>query len=291
MTRSTINWEEIPSPLLGERALRLCLKCGFDVMTKQMGLQARTAYSEMKKFVPDPSAFRGEPQRPLFRSAAEKVPCPYCEAAKRWVATIRLVEIDEHKDITKQIKRLLAAIKQKPEQYTIVKDARTPVQVFSDWLERLSHRLNFDGEMWLRDAAIEYLRRRAPLADWSEVENIRRIFPSRRLEDGWEREGHRLYVAPLLYADILVVQYLLSRTHLHGALTFEGRLTNLEFFHRLRRFNYIERRGLEADDLSSALESAIAKLAEEGEIKPRSVIDRSAYLDQLKAIYDKVKSK
>jgi hypothetical protein len=205
------------------------------------------------------------------------------------VATVHGIEIEAHREIAKEIRKLLAEIKQKPDEFTIIKDERAPVQVFSDWLERLSQRLNFAGEMWLRDAAIEYLRRRAPLADWSGVENIGRIFLSRRLEEGWERDGHRLYLAPTLYGDVLVIQYLLGRAHLHGALTFEGRLTLFEFFHRLRRLGYLEKRGIEAADPSSALEGAIAKLAEEGEIKPYFIIDRRAYLDQLKAIYDKIK--
>ena len=291
MAPTTINWETIPAPLLAERPLRLCLKCGFDVLTKQLGLAPRTAYSEMKKFVPDPAAFRGEPQRPLFPGAGAPAPCPYCGAAKRWVATVRALEIDAHRDAAKAVRKLLAEVKKRPAEYTIVKEARTPIEVFSDWLDRLSHRLNFSGEMWLRDAALEYLRRREPLADWSGAENIARVSLSRRLEEGWERDGQRLYLAPPLYGDILVVQYLLGRAHLHGALTFEGRLTPFEFFHRLRRLGYLERRGIEADDPGSALEGAVARLAEEGEIKPHFVIDRTAYLEQLKTVYDRVKSK
>jgi len=291
MAQAAIDWGAIPPQLLNERSLRLCLKCGFDLMTKQLGLAPRTAYSEMKKFVPDPAAFRSEPQRPLFRSVEAGVACPYCGAAKRWVATVRAIEVEAHLDVAKPAKKLLAAVKKHPDKYAVVKDPRTPAQVLSDWLERLSQRLNFEGEMWLRDAGVEYLRRREPMADWTGVENIRLIFLSRRLDSGWDREGDRIYLAPALYGDVLVIQYLLSRTHLHGALTLEGRLTPFEFFHRLRRIGYLEKRGIEAADPGTALEGAVAKLAEEGEIKPQLIIDRCAYLDQLKTIYDKVKSK
>jgi hypothetical protein len=290
MGKAAINWESIPPQLITELFLRQCLKCGFDLMTKRLGLAARTAYSEMKKFVPDAQAFRArEVERPLFRSAESAVPCPYCEAAKRWVATIRLVEIDVHKDISKQAKALLTAVRRHEEEYTIAKDTRLPIQVFSDWLERLSHRLNFDGERWMRDATLEYLRRREPGADWSESEKVSQVLPSRRLEEGWEQDGNRLYLSPALYGDVLVVQYLLSRTHLHGARTFEGRLTAFEFYHRLRRAGYLEKRGIEADDPGSALEGAINKLSEEGVIKPVSIIDRTAYLEQLKALYERMK--
>ena len=289
MSNTEINWENIPSALRCERRIRICLKCGFDLMTKQMGLASRTAYSEMKKFIPEAVSFRAEAQRPLFRGPEAAMPCPYCNAAKRWVATLRAIEIDRHRDLAKPVKQLLAAIKRKPDEYTIVKDTRTPVQVFSDWLERTSLGLNFEGEMWLRDAAIAYLQRCEPLSDWSGVENVRRILLSRRLEKGSERDGNRLYVALVPYGDVLVVQYLLGRTHLHGALTFEGRLTAFEFFHRLRRLGYLERRSLEADDPSSLLESAVAGLSEEGEIKPYMIIDRSSYLKQLKTVYEKMK--
>jgi hypothetical protein len=86
-----------------------------------------------------------------------------------------------------------------------------------------------------------------------------------------------------------VVQYLLGRTHLHGALTFEGRLTAFEFFHRLRRIGYLEKRGIDANDSSAFFENAISSLAEDGEIKPQTIIDRSSFLTQLKLLYDKMK--
>jgi hypothetical protein len=289
MVRAEINWDQIPPSLRVERPVRVCLKCGFDIFTKQLGLAPRTAYSEMRKFTPDPAAFRAEPQRPLFRSPEAGVPCPYCGAAKRWVATLRAVEIEAHRDVAKETRKLLAALKRKPEQYVIRKDARSPVEVFSDWLDRLSLAFDFTGEIWLRDAAIAWLERCEPSSDWADAANISRIHPSRRLAEGWEREGHRLYLSPALYGDVLVVQYLLSRTHLHGGVTFEGRLTPFEFFHHLRRHGYLTARGIEADDPPALLEGAIAHLAAVGEIKPHLVIDRTAYLELLKKTYDRLK--
>lgn len=289
MAKEAINWESVPAVLRHERELRICLKCGFDLFTRQLGLAARTAYSEMKKFVPAVEAFTA-PQRPLFSSIEAQPPCPYCGAAARWIARLRLIQIEAPREAAKPARSLLAALKKRPEEYTIIKDRRAPIELFSDWLERTSLGLNFEGEMWLRDAAILYLERRDPLADWSGIENVSRVLPSRRLEEGWEREGNRIYLAPALYGDLLVIQYLLSRTHLHGAMTFEGRLTPFEFFHRLRRLGYLERRGLEADDPGMLLEAAIARLAEEGEIKSHLIIDRASYLEQLKSLYEKVKN-
>jgi hypothetical protein len=289
MPRSVINWEDIPESLLSERTVKVCLKCGFDLMTKQLGLARRTAYTEMRKFAPASADFRRQLERPLFTGSPRKVRCPYCDAAKRWIATIRLLGIDEHREARKNIRPLLTALKTKPEEYITLKENRSAVDVFSDWLERTSLGLDFEGEMWLRDAAIAYLQRREPMADWSDAENINHIFLSRRLDEGWERVGNRLYLSPALYGDVLVVQYLIGRTHLHGALTFEGRLTPFEFFHRLRRLGYLEKRGIAANDPGSLLEAAIEALAAVGEIKPRYVIDRTDYLKQLKTLYDGMK--
>lgn len=289
MTKAKIIWENVPESLRSEKSVRVCLKCGFDLMTKQMGLAARTAYTEMRRFVPQPAAFRTEPQRPVFVSSGPVSNCPYCEAAKRWIATISAIGIDAHRDIRKVAKEVLAAVKRKPTEYSIVKDTRTPVQVFSDWLDRTSLGLNFDGEMWLRDAAVQYLRRHEPLADFTGLENVSRILLSRRIEKGWEREVNRIFLSPVLYGDVLVVQYLLGRTHLHGALTLEGRFTHFEFFHRLRRLGYLEARGVGTEEPTEFLESAIDKVAEDGDIKPHLIIDRTAFLAQLKVVFDKMK--
>ena len=289
MAKAGINWEDVPQALLSERSVQVCLKCGFDVMTRQMGLAARTAYTEMRKFAPVSSDFQRRVDRPLFHSSNPKSRCPYCDAAKRWVTTIRRIEIDEHRDARKPVKALLTSIKKKPAEYIILKEARTSVEVFSEWLERTRSALDFESETWPLDAALAFIQRRDPAADWSDIHEVTRVQLSRRTENDWERVGPRLFVSPSLYGDLLVVQYLLSKTHLHGALTFEGRLTLFEFFHRLRRLGYLESKNIQADDPGSMLESAVASIAGEGDIKPHLVIDRTAYLDQLKSLYDGMK--
>ena len=289
MPKAGTNWDDVPRALVSERSVQVCLKCGFDVMTRQLGLAARTAYTEMRKFAPASSSFQGRTDRPLFHSSKRQKTCPYCDAVKRWIATIRRIEIYEHRDARKPIRALIASIKKKPAEYIIVKEAKTQVEVFSDWLERTSNDLDFENEAWPLEAALLFLQRREPAADWSEIEEIKRIQLSRRTETDHEKVGARLFVSPSLYGDVLVVQYLLSKSHLHGAMTFEGRLTLFEFFHRLRRLGYLESKGIKADDPSSMLEAAIAAIAGEGDIKPHVVIDRTAYLDQLKKLYDGMK--
>ena len=289
MAKAGLNWDSVPQALLSERSVQVCLKCGFDVMTRQMGLAARTAYTEMRKFSPASSDFHGRIERPLFHSSNPKSRCPYCDAAKRWITTIRRVEIDEHRDARKPVRALIASIKKKPGDYIILKEAKNSVEVFSDWLERTNSELDFEAETWLLDAARAFLPRREPTADWTTIDEITRIQLSRRNENDSEKVGSRLFVSPALYGDVLVIQYLLSKTHLHGALTFEGRLTLFEFFHRLRRLGYLESKKIEADDPSTMLEGAIASIASEGDIKPHFVIDRTEYLEQLRSLYEGMK--
>ena len=140
-------WEEIPAALRHKRVLRVCAKCGFDLLTRQMGLATRTAYTEMRKFVPALSAFRANPPRPGFLSNEKAPVCPYCGAPKRWITSIVALEFDAHSEIRKKTREFLAAAKKKTDEYFIAKDPRSPVQVFSDWLERASSSLNFEGEM------------------------------------------------------------------------------------------------------------------------------------------------
>src|SRR5678815_3401368 len=199
MAKAAINWDDVPEALLSERSVQVCLKCGFDLMTRQMGLAARTAYTEMRKFVPASGNFQGRMDRPLFQSSDPKSRCPYCDAAKRWVTTIRRIEIDEHRDARKPIRALLASIKKKPAEYSILKEAKSSVEVFSEWLERVRSNLDFESEDWPLDAALAFLERRDPGADWSDNHEIKRIQISRRTETDWEKVGSRIFVSPSLY--------------------------------------------------------------------------------------------
>ena len=47
-------------------------------------------------------------------------------------------------------------------------------------------------------------------------------------------DSGRLFLAPELFDELLLVQYLVSRSHLAGGLTLERRYTLPELWHRLR---------------------------------------------------------
>ena len=120
-------------------------------------------------------------------------------------------------------------------------DKRT---VFFDWLDTLLGNLDLDDDAWLLETTRAYLARLEPKTDWAEIfAGLRAVRRSQRLAEGWERDGARLFLAPLVYSEVLIVQYLLSRSHVHGGRTLEGRLTLQELIRRLRYGGYLDAKG------------------------------------------------
>src|ERR1700754_2105009 len=238
MKKSAINFAVIPASAVSETRLSICLKCAFDLFTRHLKLALRTAYSELRKHVPEESDFSGaSTTRPHFFDDKTLTHCPYCNGARRWFAAFTACRIDAHPIFEKERKKLWAALKKAPERYTLWQPERTRMQIFSEWLDRLKRATDFDNDDWLLTAAVETIKRAAPSNGWNEILNtgVERVQVSRQVEGDWQYDNHWLYVSPALYGDLLMVQHLLSRSHLHGGRTFEGRLTLPEFMKRLRR--------------------------------------------------------
>jgi hypothetical protein len=294
MAKSDISFDTIPGSALSETTLRICLKCAFDFFTRQLKLAPRTAYTELRKHVPEESDFTGaSTARPHFFPEEAQTHCPYCNASKRWFADFRAIRIDAHSSFEKQRKKLWAALKKKPDRFTLWSPKRTQMQIFSQWLERVKRGLDFDDSGWLLHVAVEHIKRASPSNEWDEVlaEGVRRVQLSRQVEDGWHYENGWLYVTPELYGDSLMVQHLLSRSHMHGGRTFEGRLTFQEFMKRLRRIGYFEAKGINESDPFEAFEQTISHIVESGPDAVYYAVDRGDYLDKLKSIYDKKREK
>jgi hypothetical protein len=138
-------------------------------------------------------------------------------------------------------------------------------------------------------AAREYLQRREPKTDWAEVfKGARQVRRSQRLEEGWERDGARLFLAPALYDDVLLVQYLVSRSHRHGGRTFEGRLTLRELARRMRYGGHLEAHGIDSRDEFEILEQLVERLTGgDAPAKLHFIIDRRDLLDTAKEVYDR----
>ena len=292
--KAEVSFEMIPRSLLFEVTLTLCLKCAFDFFTKQLKLAPRTAYSELKKHVPGESDFTGAAtSRPHFFEGSDVDHCPYCNASKRWFARFKAIRIDSHPSIEKERKKLWSALKKDPERFALWTHQKTPTEIFSEWLERLKRRSNLDSDEWLIPAAVEAVQRSHPSVDLDSVvqTGVKRVQISRQLDVDWNYSDGWLYLAPETYGDILLIQYLISRSHLHGGRTVEGRLTLQELMSRLKRIGYFEAKGIQFSDLYQTLEESVDKLVASGPTAVYYAVDRSDYIKQLRTVYDKKREK
>jgi hypothetical protein len=268
----------------------LCLACIFDLFTKQLGLAPRTASTEIRRYAPSIEELTAkEPQRPFFKDLGEKNPrCPYCDAAKRWHARLETFRIEGGKATDAARRALVKSLPSRDEQFQVQEVKSKARAVFFEWLEALGQVLDFeDDRAWMLAAARSYLERREPKTAWAEVfEGVRQVRRSHRVEEGWERDGSRLYLAPALYNDVLLVQYLVSRSHRHGGRTFEGRLTLPELVRRMRHAGHLDARGITDRDQFDVLEKLVDGLAGgDAPLKLYYIIDRRDLLDKVKTVY------
>jgi hypothetical protein len=256
-----------------------------------MGLAPRTAYGEIRRYAPTVSELTArDPQRPFFKAdESEKNPrCPYCDAAKRWHARVDTYRVEGDKASDSARRALLKKLPSKDEQFQVHEEKKRAREVFFEWLERLGQGLDFeDDRAWMMEASRRYLERREPKTDWAAAfDRLGQVRRSQRLEEGWEREGSRLYLAPPLYNDVLLVQYLVSRSHRHGGRTFEGRLTLPELVRRMRYSGHLEAQGITDRDQFEVLEQLIERLTGGATAaKLYFLIDRRDFLDKVKSVY------
>jgi hypothetical protein len=70
-----------------------------------------------------------------------------------------------------------------------------------------------------------------------------------------------MYLAPQLYSEAILIQYLVSRSHAHGGMTLEGRLTLMDLIRKLRYGGYLERIGVTELDPGEVFERLVDHLA------------------------------
>jgi hypothetical protein len=283
-----LDLSEFPPGTVVEYTRLLCLACIFDLFTKQMHLAPRTAYVEIKRHAPTVAELSAPVAvRPYFDSTERHPRCPYCAAAKRWHARFDTYRIEGSKATDAPRRALVKSLPKTDDQFLLIEVRSTRRAVFFEWLDALGRTLDFDDEAWLRQATRAYLERVAPKTDWPEAfDGVRAVRRSQRLAEGWERDGARLFLAPALYFDVLLVQYLVSRAHAHGGLTFEGRLTLHEFVRRLRHAGYLNAHGADALDQFEALEKVIEDLTGgAANVKLYYIVDRRDFLDKVKTVY------
>ncbi len=262
--KDVLDFGEFPAGSVTRHEVTLCLSCIFKLFTNQMGLAPRTAYNEIRRYAPTVEELTSrEPQRPFFKPSEEKNPrCPYCDAPKRWHARLGVYRVEGGKASDAARRALVKKLPTKDEQFLVNEEKRTAKQVFFEWLERLGQALDFETDAaWMLAAARTYLERREPKADWAAAfDGARIVRRSQRIEEGWERDGARLFLAPALYNDVLLVQYLVSRSHRHGGRTFEGRLTLPDLVGRMRRGGHLDAQGITDRDRFDVLEQLVEHL-------------------------------
>ncbi len=279
---------EFPPGTVATYTRLVCLACIFDLFTKQMRLAPRTAYTEIKRHAPTVAELTAHTTtRPYFDSTEKHPRCPYCDAAKRWHARFDTYRIEGVKAADAPRRALVKALPKAEDQFLVNEVRSTRRAVFFEWLDTLGRTLDFTDDAWLIGATRAYLERLEPKTDWAEVfAGVRAVRRSQRLEAGWERDGARLFLAPPLYMDALLVQYLVSRAHAHGGLTMEGRLTLHELIRRLRHAGHLAAHGADEGDQFEALEKLIEDLTGgDAPVKLHYVIDRRDFLDKVKTVY------
>ena len=240
----------------------VCLACIFDIFTKQLGLAPRTAFSEVKRHAPtiEELTSRGA-TRPYFDSEEKHPHCPYCGKPKRWLARFDTYCIEGGKSTDVARRALIKKLPKADGQFLVIEKKSDSRAVFFEWLDTLGRSLDLNDESWLVDATRMYLERRDPKTNWDEpFEELRAVRRSSRLTEGWELDGVRLFLAPNLYSEALLIQYLVSRSHAHGGMTLEGRLTLMDLIRRLRYYGYLDNIGITEREPGEVFEKLIDHL-------------------------------
>ena len=286
--KKDLDLSAFPPGSVTEFSTLVCLACTFDIFTNQLGLAPRTAYSEIRKYSPTVAELTASKAVPPFFDSEETRPhCPYCNAAKRWHARFDTFCIEGGKTTDAARRQLIKSLPKKDNQVDVIEVKSDKRSVFFDWLDTLLGSLDLDDETWLLETARAYLARLEPKTDWAEVfAGLRAIRRSQRLETGWEKDGSRLFLAPAVYSEVVIIQYLVSRSHVHGGRTLDGRLTLQDLIRRLRYGGYLEAKEIAAGDQFEILEQLMEKLAGgSGNVKLYYIVDRRDFLEKVKSVY------
>jgi hypothetical protein len=282
-----LDFSDFPPGTVTEYTTLVCLACIFDIFTKQIGLAPRSAYTEIKRYSPTVEELTSRKAvRPFFDSDEKHPRCPYCNAAKRWHARLDTHCIEGGKTTDAPRRKLVKSVEKKKDQFAVLELKSNRRNAFFDWLDTLRITLDLNEPTWLLEATKAYLERKAPRENWTELfEGLRTVRPSSRLDDGWEREGARLFLAPPLYNESLLVQYLVSRSHEHGGRTLEGRLTLMELLRRMRKGGYLAAHSIEGVDQFEIFEKLLDEVAGGGSVKLYYIVDRREFVEKVKAVY------
>jgi hypothetical protein len=270
----------------------LCVACVWQIFTRALNLAPKTALSEIKRYTPSFEELTSAAAVRPFFAAQDKQPCPYCGSPAKWHARIQTHRIESGKATDVLRRNLVKSLPKSDDQFAVLEQKATQQHAFFEWREKISDHLDLDDPRWLRDVSLHYLSRKEPKVNWQAefaavhaIRRSRRLGPEQEPAKAWEVDGDRLFLAPMLFDELLLVQYLVSRSQLAGGLTLERRFTLPELWHRLRHSGYLRSIGVQADNPSDALEQMLAHLSG-GEASARYyyIVDRRELLEKVKTL-------
>jgi hypothetical protein len=293
-----VDLSAFPTESITSSERSLCVACVWQIFTRAMSLAPKTALAEMKRYTPSLEELTSaETVRPFFptpeKAAQEKHPCPYCGSPAKWQARIETHRIESGKATDVLRRNLVKSLPKSDDQFVVLEQKATQQHAFFEWLEKISEHLDLDNPVWLRDVSLHYLSRKEPKVNWAaEFVGVHSIRRSRRLgpdqdapAKAWQVEFGRLFLAPMLFDELLLVQYLVSRSQLAGGLTLERRYTLPELWHRLRHSGYLRSIGVQAGNPSDALEQILAHLSGgEASVRYYYIVDRRELLQSVKSL-------
>ncbi len=285
--QASLDLGKLPPESVTKMERGICLACVWTVFTRHLGLAPRTALLEIKRYTPSLSELGAAAvTRPYVTAQVGKEPCPYCGASSKWVARLPIYRIESGKATDVLRRELVKSLPSKDGQFIVLEQKATQQKAFFEWLETVSRELDLADPGWMREVSRHYLSRKEPKVDWQTwFGGVRSIRRSRRLEEGWEVDNGRLFFSPTLFDELLLVQYLLSRSHRSGGVTLEGRYTLAELFHRLRNSGYLRAVGVDAGNPADALEQLIDYLSGgEAALRFYYIVDRRPWLAAAKGL-------
>jgi hypothetical protein len=282
---ASLDLSAFPPEAVAQLERWLCLACVLDVFTRHMGLTRAAVNRELARYEPSAGEVTASSlARPYFSTPSPEGGCPYCGSPKKWHARLPVVRIEGGKATDALRRKLVRGLP--PRQFAVLEQKATGQRAFFDWLEGVSAGLDLDDPRALWEISRHYLGRTQPTVDWgAQLAQVHAIRRSRRLETGWEIDDGRLFLAPLLFDELLLVQYLVSRSHKASGMTLEGRLTLLELFVRLRNSGYLHAVGVSATNPSDAFEQLLDHVSGgQTTVKFHCIVDRRDFLERVKAV-------
>jgi hypothetical protein len=277
-----LDLSKFPAESVTQMERGICLACVWEVFTRHLKLEPKTALGEIRRYTPSLNELNAAAVvRPYVALQDRPEPCPYCRSAAKWIARLPIYRIESGKPTDALRRELVKSLSKKDDSFVVLEQKATQQHAFFEWLESISKQLDLDDPRWIREVSRHYLSRKEPKVDWqAEFERAHSIRRSRRLEEGFETDNGRLFLAPMLFDELLLVQYLVSRSHRAGGLTLEGRYTLPELFQRLRQSGYLRAVEVQAANPGDALEQLLVHLSGGGGgLRFYYIIDRRELLE------------